>query len=170
MHAFLLASMQNGGILELLLRYLKVMGQKFLEEWPPGLSSVVQEIYNCWRKHSTGLPNPLLRDCKNQHIKVIKSELRWKRCLCIIFMAVKASKCFQILIIWMHVCKFLCGRRWWWWVWRVWNCCWSSGLSVKEKTVSYTQMTSPPCKQIHWDWHQQMLLWINNRLDNRILT
>ncbi|KAI4883149.1 hypothetical protein NFI96_028036, partial [Prochilodus magdalenae] len=68
-HSFLLANMQNGGILELLLRYLKVMGQKFLEEWPPGLSGVVLEIYSCWRKHSTGLPNPLLRDSNNRHIK-----------------------------------------------------------------------------------------------------
>ncbi|XP_072538504.1 calcineurin-binding protein cabin-1 isoform X3 [Salminus brasiliensis] len=70
-HAFLLANMQNGGILELLLRYLKVMGQKFMEEWPPGLTGVVLDIYNCWRKHSVGLPNPLLRDSKNQNIKEV---------------------------------------------------------------------------------------------------
>ncbi|XP_035391936.1 calcineurin-binding protein cabin-1 isoform X1 [Electrophorus electricus] len=68
-HAFLLANMCNGGILELLLHYLKVMGQKFLEEWPPGLSGVLLDMYNCWRKHSAGLPNPLLRDSSNQHIK-----------------------------------------------------------------------------------------------------
>ncbi|XP_047656377.1 calcineurin-binding protein cabin-1 isoform X2 [Tachysurus fulvidraco] len=68
-HAFLLANMENGGILELLMRYLKAIGQKFLEEWPPGLSGVVMEIYNCWRRHSAGLPNPLLRDSNNQHIK-----------------------------------------------------------------------------------------------------
>uniref|UniRef100_A0A3B4CTL0 Calcineurin-binding protein cabin-1 n=1 Tax=Pygocentrus nattereri TaxID=42514 RepID=A0A3B4CTL0_PYGNA len=68
-HSFLLANMQNGGILELLLRYLKVMGQKFPEEWPPGLGGVVLDIYNCWRKHSAGLPNPLLRDSNNRHIK-----------------------------------------------------------------------------------------------------
>lgn len=69
-HSFLLANMENGGILELLMRYLKAIGQKFLEEWPPGLSGVVTEIYNCWRRHSAGLPNPLLRDSNNQHIKV----------------------------------------------------------------------------------------------------
>ncbi|XP_017323945.2 calcineurin-binding protein cabin-1 isoform X3 [Ictalurus punctatus] len=68
-HSFLLANMENGGILELLMRYLKAIGQKFLEEWPPGLSGVVTEIYNCWRRHSAGLPNPLLRDSNNQHIK-----------------------------------------------------------------------------------------------------
>ncbi|XP_062855378.1 calcineurin-binding protein cabin-1 [Trichomycterus rosablanca] len=68
-HAFLLANMENGGILELLMRYLKVMGQKFLEEWPSGLTTVVLEIYNCWRRHSAGLPNPLLRDSNNKHIK-----------------------------------------------------------------------------------------------------
>uniref|UniRef100_A0A672P9Y6 Calcineurin-binding protein cabin-1 n=1 Tax=Sinocyclocheilus grahami TaxID=75366 RepID=A0A672P9Y6_SINGR len=68
-HAFLLANMQNGGILELMMRYLKVVGQKFLEEWPAGLSTVVLDLFNCWRKHSAGLPNPLLRDSSNQHIK-----------------------------------------------------------------------------------------------------
>ncbi|XP_060787330.1 calcineurin-binding protein cabin-1 isoform X2 [Neoarius graeffei] len=68
-HSFLLTNMENGGILELLMRYLKAIGQKFLEEWPPGLSSVVMEIYYCWRRHSAGLPNPLLRDSNNQHIK-----------------------------------------------------------------------------------------------------
>uniref|UniRef100_A0A8B9KDX4 Calcineurin binding protein 1 n=1 Tax=Astyanax mexicanus TaxID=7994 RepID=A0A8B9KDX4_ASTMX len=69
LHTFLLANMQNGGILELLLRYLKAIGKKFLEEWPPGLTGVVLDIYSCWRKHSAGLPNPLLRDSTNQHIK-----------------------------------------------------------------------------------------------------
>ncbi len=69
-HAFLLANMQNGGILELMIRYLKAVGQTFLEEWPAGLSVVVLDLFNCWRKHSAGLPNPLLRDSSNQHIKV----------------------------------------------------------------------------------------------------
>nr|XP_055023492.1 calcineurin-binding protein cabin-1 isoform X2 [Misgurnus anguillicaudatus] len=68
-HSFLLANMQNGGILELMIRYLKAVGQKFLEEWPAGLSGVVLDIFNCWRKHSAGLPNPLFRDSSNQHIK-----------------------------------------------------------------------------------------------------
>ncbi|XP_026058509.1 calcineurin-binding protein cabin-1 isoform X7 [Carassius auratus] len=68
-HAFLLANIQNGGILELMMRYLKVVGQKFLEEWPAGLGTVVLDLFNCWRKHSAGLPNPLLRDSSNQHIK-----------------------------------------------------------------------------------------------------
>uniref|UniRef100_A0A8C1UIQ5 Calcineurin-binding protein cabin-1 n=1 Tax=Cyprinus carpio TaxID=7962 RepID=A0A8C1UIQ5_CYPCA len=68
-HAFLLANMQNGGILELMMRYLKVVGQKFLEEWSAGLGTVVLDLFNCWRKHSAGLPNPLLRDSSNQHIK-----------------------------------------------------------------------------------------------------
>ncbi|XP_067269100.1 calcineurin-binding protein cabin-1 isoform X2 [Pseudorasbora parva] len=68
-HAFLLANMQNGGILELMVRFLKVVGQMFLEEWPSGLCGVVLDLFNCWRKHSSGLPNPLLRDSNNQHIK-----------------------------------------------------------------------------------------------------
>ncbi|XP_058246741.1 calcineurin-binding protein cabin-1 isoform X3 [Hemibagrus wyckioides] len=70
-HSFLLANVENGGILELLMRYLKAIGQRFLEEWPSGLSGVVMEIYNCWRRHSAGLPNPLLRDSNNQHIKEV---------------------------------------------------------------------------------------------------
>ncbi|TRY56617.1 hypothetical protein DNTS_023521 [Danionella cerebrum] len=68
-HEFLLSVMQNGGILELMLRYLKVLGQKFLEEWPCGLAVVVLDLFLCWRKHSAGLPNPLLRDSSNRHIK-----------------------------------------------------------------------------------------------------
>ncbi|XP_016094749.1 calcineurin-binding protein cabin-1-like [Sinocyclocheilus grahami] len=73
-HAFLLANMQNGGILELMMRYLKVVGQKFLEEWPAGHSTAVLDLFNCWRKHSAGLPNPLLRDSSNQHIKVSQTS------------------------------------------------------------------------------------------------
>uniref|UniRef100_A0ACB8FZD5 Calcineurin-binding protein cabin-1 n=1 Tax=Sphaerodactylus townsendi TaxID=933632 RepID=A0ACB8FZD5_9SAUR len=68
-HKFLLANLNNGGILELMMRYLKVISQKFLVKWPPGLSEVVLNIYNNWRKHSSSLPNPLLRDCSNQHIR-----------------------------------------------------------------------------------------------------
>ncbi|XP_053135173.1 calcineurin-binding protein cabin-1 isoform X2 [Hemicordylus capensis] len=68
-HKFLLANLNNGGILELMMRYLKVISQKFLAKWPPGLSEVVLNIYNSWRKHSSSLPNPLLRDCSNQHIR-----------------------------------------------------------------------------------------------------
>ncbi|KAG7480660.1 hypothetical protein MATL_G00058640 [Megalops atlanticus] len=68
-HDFLLNNMRNSGILELMMRYLKAVGQKFMEEWPPGLAAVVLEVYQCWRKHSSGLPNPLLRDCSNQHIR-----------------------------------------------------------------------------------------------------
>uniref|UniRef100_A0A3B4BMY8 Uncharacterized protein n=1 Tax=Periophthalmus magnuspinnatus TaxID=409849 RepID=A0A3B4BMY8_9GOBI len=45
------------------------VGQRFLENWPRGLTTVVLEVYQTWRKHSTGLPNPLLRDCSNQHIR-----------------------------------------------------------------------------------------------------
>lgn len=62
--------MCNGGILDLMLRYLKAIGQKFMENWPRGLTAVVLEVYQTWRKYSTGLPNPLLRDCSSQHIKV----------------------------------------------------------------------------------------------------
>lgn len=69
-HTFLLNNMTNGGILDLMMRYLKAVGQKFLEQWPRGLSAVVLDIYQTWRKHSSGLPNPLLRDCSNQHIRV----------------------------------------------------------------------------------------------------
>uniref|UniRef100_A0A8B9CCP7 Calcineurin-binding protein cabin-1 n=1 Tax=Anser brachyrhynchus TaxID=132585 RepID=A0A8B9CCP7_9AVES len=68
-HEFLLDNLNNGGILELMMRYLKVISQKFLVKWPPGLSEVVLSIYNNWRKHSSSLPNPLLRDSSNQHIK-----------------------------------------------------------------------------------------------------
>ncbi|KYO31630.1 calcineurin-binding protein cabin-1 isoform E [Alligator mississippiensis] len=68
-HEFLLDNLNNGGILELMMRYLKVISQKFLVKWPPGLAEVVLSIYNSWRKHSSNLPNPLLRDCSNQHIK-----------------------------------------------------------------------------------------------------
>ena len=69
-HTFLLENLTNGGILELMMRYLKAMGHKFLLRWPPGLAEVVLSIYHSWRRHSTSLPNPLLRDCSNKHIKV----------------------------------------------------------------------------------------------------
>ncbi|XP_066221590.1 calcineurin-binding protein cabin-1 isoform X1 [Saccopteryx leptura] len=68
-HTFLLENLTNGGILELMMRYLKGMGHKFLLRWPPGLAEVVLSIYHSWRRHSTSLPNPLLRDCSNKHIK-----------------------------------------------------------------------------------------------------
>lgn len=69
-HEFLLENLTNGGILELMMRYLKGMGHKFLLRWPPGLAEVVLSVYHSWRRHSTSLPNPLLRDCSNKHIKV----------------------------------------------------------------------------------------------------
>uniref|UniRef100_A0A3Q2YA74 Calcineurin-binding protein cabin-1 n=1 Tax=Hippocampus comes TaxID=109280 RepID=A0A3Q2YA74_HIPCM len=68
-HNFLLQNMTNGGILDLMLCYLKAVGQKFMEEWPPGMTAVVLEVYQAWRKHSCGLPNPLFRDCSKQHIR-----------------------------------------------------------------------------------------------------
>ncbi|KAM9858179.1 calcineurin-binding protein cabin-1 [Aulostomus maculatus] len=68
-HNFLLSNMSNGGILDLMLHYLKAVGQKFMEDWPRGLTAVVLEVYQNWRKHSSGLPNPLLRDCSNKHIR-----------------------------------------------------------------------------------------------------
>ncbi|XP_041854436.1 calcineurin-binding protein cabin-1 isoform X2 [Melanotaenia boesemani] len=68
-HNFLLNNMTNGGILDLMMRYLKAVGQKFMKEWPRGLTIVVLEVYQTWRKHSSGLPNPMLRDCSNQHIQ-----------------------------------------------------------------------------------------------------
>ncbi|KAJ6659060.1 hypothetical protein lerEdw1_019363 [Lerista edwardsae] len=68
-HKFLLANLSNGGILELMMRYLKVVSQRFLAKWPPGLSKVVLSIYHSWRKHSSSLPNPLLRDCSDRHIR-----------------------------------------------------------------------------------------------------
>ncbi|CAJ0932529.1 unnamed protein product [Ranitomeya imitator] len=67
-HQFILENLENGGILELMMRYLKLIAQKFLVKWPPALGEVVLNLYTSWRKHSSGLPNPLLRDCKNQHI------------------------------------------------------------------------------------------------------
>lgn len=69
-HNFLLRNISNGGILDLMMRYLKAVGQKFLKEWPRGLAAVVLEVYQTWRKYSCGLPNPLLRDCSTQHIRV----------------------------------------------------------------------------------------------------
>lgn len=69
-HNFLLSNISNGGILDLMMRYLKAVGQKFLKEWPRGLAAVVLEVYQTWRKYSGGLPNPLLRDCSKQHIRV----------------------------------------------------------------------------------------------------
>uniref|UniRef100_A0A673CJB0 Calcineurin-binding protein cabin-1 n=1 Tax=Sphaeramia orbicularis TaxID=375764 RepID=A0A673CJB0_9TELE len=68
-HNFLLNNMTNGGILDLMLQYLKAIGQKFMQDWPRGLAAVVLDIYQTWRKHSSGLPNPLLRDCSNQHLR-----------------------------------------------------------------------------------------------------
>ncbi|XP_061586396.1 calcineurin-binding protein cabin-1 isoform X2 [Cololabis saira] len=68
-HTFLISNITNGGILDLMMCYLKAVGEKFLEEWPRGLTAVVLEVYQTWRKHSSGLPNPLLRDCSNQHIR-----------------------------------------------------------------------------------------------------
>ncbi|XP_059920768.1 calcineurin-binding protein cabin-1 [Gadus macrocephalus] len=68
-HKFLLSSMSNGGVLDLMLRYLKAVGQKYLEAWPRGLAPVVLQVHQTWRRHSGGLPNPLLRDCSNQHIR-----------------------------------------------------------------------------------------------------
>ncbi|XP_061133994.1 calcineurin-binding protein cabin-1 isoform X2 [Syngnathus typhle] len=68
-HNFLLGNMNNGGILDLMLCYLKAVGRKFMEEWPPGMTAVVLEVFQAWRKHSCGLPNPLFRDCRNQHIR-----------------------------------------------------------------------------------------------------
>lgn len=69
-HNFLLSNMTNGGILDVMMRYLKAVGQKFMVEWPRGLTAVVLEVHQTWRKYSCGLPNPLLRDCSNQHIRV----------------------------------------------------------------------------------------------------
>ncbi|XP_051009187.1 calcineurin-binding protein cabin-1 isoform X3 [Acomys russatus] len=68
-HEFLMENLSNGGILELMMRYLKSMGHKFLLKWPLGLAEVVLSVYHSWRRHSTSLPNPLLRDCSNKHIK-----------------------------------------------------------------------------------------------------
>ncbi|XP_061672214.1 calcineurin-binding protein cabin-1 isoform X3 [Syngnathoides biaculeatus] len=68
-HNFLLRNMTNGGTLDLMLGFLKAVGQKFMEEWPPGMTAVVLEVYQSWRKHSCGLPNPLFRDCSKQHIR-----------------------------------------------------------------------------------------------------
>uniref|UniRef100_A0A8C5LJ11 Calcineurin-binding protein cabin-1 n=1 Tax=Leptobrachium leishanense TaxID=445787 RepID=A0A8C5LJ11_9ANUR len=68
-HQFLLDNMENSGILDLMMKYLKVIAQKFLVKWPLGLTDVVLSMHSSWRKHSTGLPNPLLRDSKNQHIR-----------------------------------------------------------------------------------------------------
>lgn len=64
--------MSNGGVLELMMRYLKAVGRRFLEEWPRGLPAVVLEVHQAWRRHSMGLPNPLLRDSNDQHLRVTR--------------------------------------------------------------------------------------------------
>lgn len=79
-HNFLLGNISNGGILDLMMHYLKAVGQKFLKEWPGGLAAVVLEVYQTWRKYSSGLPNPLLRDCSNQHIRVNDGRSAWLLC------------------------------------------------------------------------------------------
>ncbi|XP_056132022.1 calcineurin-binding protein cabin-1 [Lampris incognitus] len=68
-HNFLVSNIANGGILDLMMHYLKAVCQKFVEVWPRGLTAVVLEVYQTWRKHSSGLPNPLFRDCSNKHIR-----------------------------------------------------------------------------------------------------
>ena len=83
MQAFLLGNLSNGGILELMMRFLKSMGHRFLLRWPPGLAEVVLSTYHSWRRHSASLPNPLLRDCSNRHIQVglrgALAPLPWRR-------------------------------------------------------------------------------------------
>ena len=69
--------MSNGGVLDLMLLYLKAVGQKYLEPWPRGLAPVVLEVHQTWRRHSGGLPNPLLRDCSNRHIRVGSRCVTW---------------------------------------------------------------------------------------------
>lgn len=76
-HDFLLANMSNGGILELMMRYLKAVGRRFLEEWPRGLATVVLEVHQAWRRHSMGLPNPLLRDANDRHLRVTREKTHW---------------------------------------------------------------------------------------------
>lgn len=66
--------MSNGGVLELMMRYLKAVGRRFLEEWPRGLAAVVLEVHQAWRRHSMGLPNPLLRDGNDQHLRVTEEN------------------------------------------------------------------------------------------------
>lgn len=66
--------MSNGGVLELMMRYLKAVGRRFLEEWPRGLAAVVLEVHQAWRRHSMGLPNPLLRDGNDQHLRVTEEK------------------------------------------------------------------------------------------------
>nr|XP_016852557.1 PREDICTED: calcineurin-binding protein cabin-1 isoform X2 [Anolis carolinensis] len=66
---FLLCNRHNGGLLELMLRFLKAVTRRFLSKWPPGLAEVVLGIFRSWRPHSSSLPNPLLRDCPDAHIR-----------------------------------------------------------------------------------------------------
>lgn len=67
--------MSNGGVLELMMRYLKAVGRRFLEEWPRGLAAVVLEVHQAWRRHSMGLPNPLLRDGNDRHLRVTDEKM-----------------------------------------------------------------------------------------------
>lgn len=66
--------MSNGGVLELMMRYLKAVGRRFLEEWPRGLAAVVLEVHQAWRRHSMGLPNPLLRGDNDRHLRVTEDR------------------------------------------------------------------------------------------------
>lgn len=68
-YEFLLENLINGGILELMMCYLKGMGYKFLLRWFLGLVEVVFSVYYSWRRYSISLFNLLLRDCSNKYIK-----------------------------------------------------------------------------------------------------
>uniref|UniRef100_A0A3P8WKI3 Calcineurin binding protein 1 n=1 Tax=Cynoglossus semilaevis TaxID=244447 RepID=A0A3P8WKI3_CYNSE len=68
-HNFLLGNANNGGVLDLMLQYLKAVGQRFTKDWPQGLSAVFLDVYQTWRRHSSGLPNPLVWDCSKKHMR-----------------------------------------------------------------------------------------------------
>lgn len=74
MHNFLLGNANNGGVLDLMLQYLKAVGQRFTKDWPQGLSAVFLDVYQTWRRHSSGLPNPLVWDCSKKHMRVRKKK------------------------------------------------------------------------------------------------
>lgn len=79
MHNFLLGNANNGGVLDLMLQYLKAVGQRFTKDWPQGLSAVFLDVYQAWRRHSSGLPNPLVWDCGKKHMRVRRKKKKRKK-------------------------------------------------------------------------------------------
>uniref|UniRef100_S4RUA1 Calcineurin binding protein 1 n=1 Tax=Petromyzon marinus TaxID=7757 RepID=S4RUA1_PETMA len=68
---FLRSNQKNGGLLDLMVRYLKAVCTRALCKWPLGLPEIVLEIYYAWRPQVCALPNVLFRNCSDEHIKEV---------------------------------------------------------------------------------------------------